>query len=49
MGYASGKGLFIDSLGNRYEGQFRLSMAHGHGNYTNTLGAIYEGEWKRDM
>ena len=49
MGYASGEGLFIDCLGNKYEGQFRLSMAHGKGLYTNTQGAVYEGEWKRDM
>jgi hypothetical protein len=41
MGYAFGKGLFIDCLGNKYEGEFRLSMAHGYGVYTNTLGAVY--------
>lgn len=49
MGYASGHGTFIDCLGNKYEGQFRLSMANGTGNYTNTLGAVYQGEWKDDM
>ena len=49
LGYASGKGVFTDCLGNRYVGQFRLSMAHGKGTYTNTLGAIYEGEWRFDM
>jgi len=49
LGYATGKGVFIDCLGNRYEGQFNLSMAHGTGTYTNTFGAIYDGEWKFDM
>lgn len=49
LGYASGKGIFTDCLGNRYIGEFRLSMAHGKGTYTNTLGAIYEGDWRFDM
>ena len=43
MGYAQGKGVFMDCLGNKYEGEFNLSMAHGHGVYTNTLGAVYDG------
>ena len=49
MGYASGRGVFIDCLGNKYDGEFKLSMANGTGTYTNTLGAVYEGQWLRDM
>ena len=49
LGYACGKGVFTDCLGNRYIGDFWLSMAHGRGIYTNTLGAVYDGEWKFDM
>jgi len=29
LGYASGQGVFTDCLGNRYVGQFKMSMAHG--------------------
>ena len=48
-GYAQGDaGIFIDCQGNRYEGDFMMSMAHGIGSYINTQGAIYEGEWKFD-
>ena len=49
MGYACGKGVFIDCLGNKYDGEFKMSMANGTGTYTNTLGAVYEGQWLRDM
>ena len=49
LGYASGNGTFIDCLGNKYVGRFKMSMAHGKGTYTNTMGAIYEGEWRYDM
>ena len=49
LGYAHGShGVFIDSLGNKYEGEFNQSMAHGRGTYTNTMGATYEGEWRFD-
>jgi hypothetical protein len=38
LGYAHGKGTFIDQIGNLYEGDFYYSMAHGYGVFTNTEG-----------
>jgi len=41
LGYAQGRGKFIDSLGNVYEGEFHMSMTHGYGAYVNTMGSSY--------
>lgn len=48
MGYAHGKGKFVDPLGNVYNGEFYMSMAHGYGQYVNTEGSTYTGFWKFD-
>jgi hypothetical protein len=49
LGYAHGYGKFIDRLGNIYEGNFWMSMAHGqNGVFTNTLGETYIGSWMFD-
>ncbi|KAL4473882.1 hypothetical protein ABPG74_022746 [Tetrahymena malaccensis] len=40
-----GKGVFINLLGERYEGGFSNDTFHGQGSYFYKDGAIYIGEW----
>jgi len=49
MGRALGKGKFIHSKGETYEGSWRYDQASGYGVYTHSNGAIYEGEWMNDL
>jgi hypothetical protein len=48
LGYAHGRGTFIDTCGNMYEGGYYMSMKHGYGVFVNTQGQMYEGEWRYD-
>jgi len=43
-----GRGKYVYSNGDRYEGGWQDDAKHGQGKYFYDDGSVYEGEWKND-
>lgn len=44
-----GKGIFISSNGDRYEGNFNFGLREGFGSMFYRNGNTYQGQWKNDQ
>jgi hypothetical protein len=44
-GCITGKGTYINALGERYDGEFRRGLYHGKGRLITVVGEVLEGEF----